>query len=309
MKSTDYLYNYMNYLSTVVTDSKHTQNAYERDISRFLQFLAQEGIEDLHEVDRILIMNYITRLRTGELTTVAISNATLARNLAALRSFYYFLIEFYQFEDNPFLMMKGIKTEKKLPEFLFYNEIELLLDSIDTHNPLGVRNRALFELMYASGLRVSEASGLKLNNIDFTSQVLRVSGKGDKERLIPFHDEAAYWLQNYLQVVRGSYQTAESGETVFLNKNGRQITSRGIQYVLDQLAAGCGLQMKVHPHMLRHSFATHLLDNGADLRVVQELLGHENLSTTQIYTHVTSDRLRSAYTAAHPRSKKDFHIE
>ena len=302
MKLDDYLLAYLQYLSTVITNSSHTVDAYKRDITKFIDFVKQEGIEELKDIDRLLIMNYVTKLRMGELGSKTISNTSLARNFAALRSFYYFLIEFYQFDENPFLLMKNIKKEKKLPEFLFYNEIEILLDSIDTESALGIRNRALFELMYASGLRVSEVSELTRQQIDFPNKIVLVKGKGNKERLVPFHEEAAMWLLRYMNEVRLQF-TNDKEAFVFLNKNGKKISSRGIQYVLDQISVASGLQMKIHPHMLRHSFATHLLDNGADLRVVQELLGHENLSTTQIYTHVTSDRLKTAYSRAHPRSK------
>ena len=303
MSLDEYYESYLKYLSAVVTDSVHTADAYARDILKYLNFLKTEGIEDFAAVDRITIMNYVTKLRKGELGTMEVSNATLARNFAALRSFYSYLIEFYDFEENPFLMMKRMKTEKKLPEFLFYNEIELLLESIAVDTPLGLRNRSLFELMYASGLRVSEICDLTLSQVDFINRSLLIRGKGNKERYVPFHDEAGEWLQLYLKEARSIFANSASGNYIFLNKNGKKLTSRGVQYVLEQCANHCGLRIKVHPHMLRHSFATHLLDNGADLRVVQELLGHENLSTTQIYTHVTSDRLRKAYLEAHPRSK------
>ena len=303
MKLDDYYQAYLQYLNSVITTSKHTVDAYSRDVSRFIQFVKQEGIESLGEIDRITIMTYITKLRTGELNNKTISNATLARNFAALRSFYSFLIEFYDYGENPFLMMKHIKKEKKLPDFLFYNEIEILLDSIHEPDSLSIRNRALFELMYASGLRVSEICELELSQLDFSNRIVLIKGKGNKERMVPFHNEAALCLQKYIDFGRIEYLSSYSQEFVFLNKKGMPLTSRGVQYILDQIARKSGLQMKVHPHMLRHSFATHLLDNGADLRVVQELLGHENLATTQIYTHITSDRLRSAYLEAHPRSK------
>ena len=302
MSIDEYYQAYLKYLGAVVTDSVHTKDAYTRDILKYINFLKTEGIENFTSVDRITIMHYVTKLRTGELGTKEISNATLARNFAALRSFYSFLIEFYDFNENPFLMMKKIKNEKKLPEFLFYNEIELLLESIAVDTPLGLRNRSLFELMYASGLRVSEICNLTLSQVDFINRCILIRGKGNKERLVPFYDEAGDWLQLYLKEVRIQLMNSTSDNTVFLNNNGKKLTSRGVQYILERCANDCGLRIKVHPHMLRHSFATHLLDNGADLRVVQELLGHENLSTTQIYTHVTSDRLREAYMNAHPRS-------
>ena len=287
---------YLNYLKQSLTDSKHTYDAYQRDISRFINFLKQEAIFDLNQVNRFVVNNFITFLRI-ENNQIQLSNSSLARNLSALRSFYNYLIEFHDFKNNPFLGISSGKKAQKLPEFLYYNEIELLFDAIDVTTDLGIRNRALFELMYASGLRVSEVVALKLADINFQQRYLLVLGKGQKERYLPFHKEALEWLEKY-RMIRNSTEAV-----FFLNTNGKALTTRGVQYILNQIVLKAGLNLKVHPHMLRHSFATHLLDNGADLRTIQELLGHANIATTQVYTHVSVDSLTNAYQKAHPRAK------
>ena len=305
MKSLDYFTYYQQYLKNSLSSSEHTFAAYSRDIKKFLDFLEAESIENLEDVDRYVINTYITKLRTSKVNNKVISNETVSRNISALRSFYYFLVEFYDFKDNPFLLVKGFKKSKKLPEFLFYNEIENLFNQIETTTPIGLRNRAMFELMYACGLRVSEVAELKLSQLDLENRVLIVLGKGHKERMIPFHPLAKRQLSKYINESRSLLLKENDNDYVFLNKNGGRLTSRGIQFILEQLVLKSNMNIHIHPHMFRHSFATHLLDNGADLRVVQELLGHANLTTTQIYTHVTSDRLRSAYLNAHPRAKQN----
>ncbi len=296
---------YLTYLRNNLTDSEHTYQAYKRDIERFISFLKEQAITDFSQVDRIVVNNYFVFLRFGQ-TTNNLSNTSLARNFSALRSLYYYLIEFHQFSNNPFVGVKTGKSTRNLPEFLFYNEIELLFEAIETSDDLGLRNRAMFELMYASGLRVSELINLKLKQLDLIARTVLVLGKGQKERMVPFHQEALYWLKAYL-AVRANL-TSEN-EILFVNAQGKPLTSRGIQYILNQIVLKAGLNMQVHPHMLRHSFATHLLDNGADLRIIQELLGHANIATTQIYTHVSVDTLTSAYKKAHPRAKLSQNIE
>jgi Site-specific recombinase XerD len=280
------------YLSN--SGSDHTTDAYRRDIMRFITFIQQEGIKDFRSVDRYTINAYIVHLRSN---ANRISPATLARNISTLRSFYNFLDEVFDYQFNPFLAVKLPKVPKKIPEFLFVDEIDALLDSIDLSTEFGLRNRCLIELMYACGLRVSEVANLKREDIYFANLVLRIHGKGSKVRMVPFYPTISNMLTKLLQ------SNTNSEGYIFLNRFGKPISTRGIQNILDTAASNAGLKMQVHPHMLRHSFATHLLDNGADLRIVQELLGHESLTTTQIYTHVTSDRLRKVYMSAHPRAK------
>lgn len=289
---------YLSYVKQNQSGSANTEDAYYRDISRFIDFLEGEGISHFQDVDRFVIQNYIMKLRSGELGNKPLSNRSLARNISSLRSFYQYLNHVFDYQVNPFLTVKTPKLPKKLPEFLFVDEIDSLLESIDLSTTVGLRNRCIIELMYGCGLRVSEVVGLKCEDIDFGQMVLRVVGKGSKMRMVPFYEELRDLMLQY-------HQSKEiRHETFILNARNQPLTTRAVQYILNQEVMNAGLTMQVHPHMLRHSFATHLLDNGADLRIVQELLGHQNLSTTQIYTHVTVDRLKKIYNDAHPRAKQ-----
>lgn len=292
---------FLSYIDHINTGSKHTIDAYHRDIYEFVEYLKAENVEDFEDVDRILVMNYVASLRNRNGIDGSMKNSSVARKLSSLRSFYRYLNEYIGVSKNPFLYLKSPKTAKRIPEFLFYDEMDIFLSSIDEQSEDGIRNRAMFELMYACGLRVSEVVSLKLSDIDFYDQILRIVGKGDKERLIPFHDLAKEKIEAYLPV-REKWLGFEKHDVLFLNMRGNPLTSRGVQFILEKQAKLSNLQIHVHPHMFRHTFATHLLDNGADLRVVQELLGHSSLSTTQIYVHVTQDRLMNAYVSAHPRA-------
>lgn len=295
---------FLNYITQVNSGSAHTQDAYRRDISEFITFLRKEGIESFQEVDRSVVMNLIQDMRQREGMNGTMKNATIARKLSSLRSFYRYLNEYIGITNHPFLYFKTPKQAKRIPEFLFYDEMDTFLSSFDCTTQKGLRDRALFEFMYACGLRVSEAVDLQLQDIDFHDQVVRIRGKGDKERLVPFYDLAKDLLERYIQNVRNLWSEQEEHTYVFVNQRGKKLTSRGVQYLMEQAAKECNLHVHIHPHMFRHSFATHLLDNGADLRVVQELLGHSSLSTTQVYVHVTQERLKKAYESAHPRANE-----
>lgn len=292
--------NYKRYLKTTISASENTLEAYEHDIKRFIGFLSSENVGDLKLVDNLLVRTYITKLRIGDLSEVELGDSTISRNLSSLRSFYYYLIEFYEFDNNPFLQIKQIKQDKNLPDFLYYNEVEKLLESIEVFDWLSLRNKLMLEVMYGCGLRVSEITDLKIKHININERFIRVLGKGQKERIVPFHTGIKDLMREYFKQ-RSEKQI--DNEYVFLNNRNKQISSRGVQYILDKVVLNSGLSKNVHPHMLRHSFATHLLDNGADIKVVQELLGHSNLSTTQIYTHVSVDTLKDVYNKAHPRNK------
>ncbi len=300
----EYLERFLTYIDSTHTGSKHTNDAYKRDIIEFINFLHCEGISNLNEVDRIVVMNYISELRNKKgIDGGMIKNSSIARKLSSLRSFYKYLNEYIGIQNNPFLYFKSPKQQRKIPEFLFYDEIDLFLSSFDLQKDAGIRDRALFELMYACGLRVSEVVNLKLQDIDFQDQIVRILGKGEKERIVPFYDIAKEMLVKYIRETRPKWMGKEKHDFVFINQRGKPLTSRGVQYRMQEACKNCDLHIHVHPHMFRHSFATHLLDNGADLRVVQELLGHSSLSTTQIYVHVTQERLKKAYEQAHPRAK------
>lgn len=298
----DYKERFLNYIDLLNTGSTHTKDAYERDIDDFYSFLKEEGIENLQDVDRIVVMNYIANLRMRRTNTGQMKNTSIARRLSSLRSFYRYLNEYIGIQNNPFLYIKSPKISRRIPEFLFYDEMELFLSGFDLSKPVELRNRTMFELMYACGLRVSELVSLKISEIDQSDQVLHITGKGDKQRIVPFYDLANALLTHYLQEVRPLWIGTETHDITFINQRGKGLTTRGVQYLMQKKADQLQMSVHIHPHMFRHSFATHLLDNGADLRIVQELLGHSSLSTTQIYVHVSQERLKNVYEHAHPRA-------
>ncbi len=284
--------------------SNHTVEAYQRDIDEFIAFLEGEGVKSFAAVDRIVVQNYIARLREQITARGYLKNSSIARKLSSLRSLYAYLNEYLGIDNNPFVYIKAPKKGRRIPEFLFEDELEQLFNGIDLNQDEGIRDRAMLELMYASGLRVSEAVNLKLSDIDFNEGILLVNGKGDKQRVVPFYPHLIPLLKQYCNRVRVKWCHDLNNDYCFLNQRGNQLTARGIQYILNKRVIESGLNMNVHPHMLRHSFATHLLDNGVDLRMVQELLGHSSLGTTQIYVHVTQERLKATYKAAFPRFNK-----
>lgn len=298
----DYLERFLRYIDQRNTGSKHTTDAYRRDIEQFISFLKEEGIDSLEDVDRIVLMNYIAKISVDEKGHER-SATTIARKISSLRSYYHYLNEYVGVLNHPLQNFKGPKLPKRIPEFLFVEEVAAFLSSFDENTDAGIRDRAMFELMYACGLRVSEVVSLHLNSLDFDENILRVIGKGDKERIVPFYASIGERVKNYILKVRSKWMGKETHDILFVNQRGRPLTTRGVQYIMSKQCDACGMHIRMHPHIFRHSFATHLLDNGADIRVVQELLGHASLSTTQIYVHVTGDRLRQAYEQAHPMAK------
>lgn len=290
---------FLKYLSVKQSGSQHTEDAYRRDCLQFLDFMKSENIESFNDVDRNVIYNYITKLRNPD-NGIPLSDSSIARKISSLRSFFSYMLEFGKVDDTPFTGIKLGKKKRKIPEFLYEEEIFAFLDSMPFDSDVHIRNRALFELMYATGMRVSEVCSLKMSDVDFNQQIITIIGKGNKQRLVAYHDLASDCLKVYLKQVRPKW-CGKSHDVIFVNQKGDPLTSRGIQYILDQAVKESALPLDVHPHMLRHSFATHLLDHGADLRTVQELLGHSSLSTTQIYTHVTKEKLKKTYEEAFPR--------
>ncbi len=301
MNFEEYLEGFLAHIRISRTGSRDTEMAYRRDVSRFLQFMESEGIDSFEDVTRSDISTYITRLRSGEIGGAALSNASFDRSLSALKSFYAYLNRSHGVANNPVKVFHGVSRGRRLPEYLSFEQMETLLNSFDLHDPVGIRNRCIIEVMYACGLRVSECASLQVKNINLNERYLTVIGKENKERMVPFYPRCGQLLERYLGMSRPVFMEEKPEHGVlFVNRNGRGISTRAIQQILDQAAEDAGIGIHLHPHMLRHSFATHLLDNGADLRSVQELLGHENLSTTQIYTHVTQERLRKVVDQAHP---------
>lgn len=294
------LENYLQYIQGAKNVSPHTVFNYRRDIGQFLEFLRRLTSGDfmLTGLDPYMARRYLASLVNREY-----SRRTVARHIAALRSFCRFLCREQLIETNPFVGIRTPKLERRLPQFLDVPEMDSLLD-LPARTPLGRRDAALLELLYGAGIRVSELTGLSLPDLDLQGQYLLVFGKGSKERIVPFGRSAAEALSSYLRGSRPllAGKSAIPTEALFLNHAGTSLSDRSVRRILDKYVEKLAIQKKVTPHTLRHSFATHLLDNGADLRAVQELLGHVSLRTTQIYTHVSSERLLAVYHSAHPRA-------
>ncbi len=285
------------YLKGEKNVSSHTLRSYSSDLNDFLNFLEKERIPlKVRYIDHLTIRRFLASLQRRGL-----SHTTTARKLATLRSFFRFLCREEYLEVNPTLGTRTPKLAKRLPKFLALSEVFTLLESPDEKSILGARDRAILELLYATGMRVSELVGLECADVDLLGGVAKVWGKGGKERLAPFGTEAARALHNYLKR-REALHPGEGERGLFLNKSGSRISTRSIRRLLDKYIKKASLSQRISPHTLRHSFATHLLDAGADLRSVQELLGHASLSTTQVYTHLTTERLKKVYDKAHPRA-------
>lgn len=291
----DYLEEFLINLNTVNSGSAHTADSYRRDIKRFIDYCTVEGCESFNDVDRTVVLGFINYLRMGK---NALSDRSLARNLSSLRSFYRYLNASGYADSNPFASVKSPKKTDKLPDFLYEDDVDRFLGCFDLNDDQEYRNRTMFEMMYGCGLRVSEVANMKISDLDFANDVVTIVGKGSKARIVPFYPVIRELLQNYLKAVRPHFVGEQEHDYVFVNNRGSKLTSRGIEYILDSSVRQHGLMMKIHPHALRHSFATHLLAAGVDIRVVQELLGHARLSTTQIYTHVSMEHLREAYDKA-----------
>ncbi len=284
------------------TGSEATSDSYYRDIARFINYLEENHIDSFKDVGKGIVFDYINELRSGTITRGKISNATYARNMSSLRSFYRYLNERHIADANPFLQFRNVHVEKHLPDVLTFDQVERLFDSFDLEKPLDVRNRCILETIYACGLRISECCDLLMDHVDKREMIIRVIGKGNKERIVPYYPRLNELIDLYIAMYRNEY-AMEGFPFLFVSNRGTKVSPRSVQLLLDSVKIKAGLEIDIHPHMLRHSFATHLLDNGADLRTVQELLGHENLSTTQLYTHLTYDRLKGAVDKAHPHSK------
>ena len=281
--------------------SRHTCRAYRIDISEFIGFTAGADIsgetaaeklflERLASIDKISVRNYLAYLvKTRK------SKRTIARKLSSLKAFFNYLVKSNRLTVSPADMIPFPKLEKTIPRFLSIDDLFYLLDSIKPDTWFDKRNLAMFETFYSTGMRVSEVEGMNMDDIDFENQMIRVLGKGSRERIVPVGKRALNAIKEYRASLK-EYQVP-----VFLNKDFSRLGSRSIRRILDQIVKACQLSVPVSPHTLRHSFATHMLDSGADLRGIQEILGHKSLSTTQIYTHVSMDRLMQVYDKAHPR--------
>ena len=278
--------------------SEHTIAAYQTDLGQFFRFAALEQGLDPETLTVDLVDVHIVRSFLGILAEHGLARKSMARKLAALRSLFKYLCREEILQINPVQRVASPKLGRKLPHFLYLDQVEGLLRASDCTNLLGSRDQVIIELLYGSGLRVSELVGLSRENLDLESGLIRVLGKGSKERVVPVTNYAIQAIGVYLGL------RSDNNQALLLNYQGTRLSDRSVRRILDKLVARISLEQHVNPHMLRHSFATHLLDGGADLRSVQELLGHQKLSSTQIYTHLTRERLKDVYAQAHPRAKE-----
>lgn len=289
---------YLHYLTIERGLSQNTRKSYERDLEQYLTFLTEQHIKDWQAVDRVLILSFLQQLQqSGK------SSATIIRMVSSLRRFHQFLRQERFTDHDPMQHIDSPKKQQKLPDTLSLSEVERLIETPDTKEVLGIRDRAILEVMYATGLRVSELIGLQLKDLHLSMGLLQTTGKGDKERIVPLGDLAIQWIETYLEEARPFLTRKHPEEShLFVNNHGKQLSRQGIWKNLKALVRKAGITKNVTPHTLRHSFATHLLENGADLRTVQELLGHADISTTQIYTHITKKRMMEVYKQHFPRA-------
>ena len=288
-----YVEDYLLFLKTEKKLGNNTINSYMLDLEDFFKTF-NGSIESCTKKD---ILTYISSINGLEVNTVN-------RHISSLKSFFNYLVDESIIKVSPMEEVSSLKSPKKLPKYLSISEVNKLLN-IPLNSEFDYRNKAMLELMYATGLRVSELVSIEYSNIDFENSIIRINGKGKKERIIPLGEVASYYLKVYLSDYRSKLLKRNTYNQVFLNNHGKPITRQGFNYILENIRELTGIEKEITPHVLRHSFATHLLEGGADIRSIQEMLGHENISTTNIYTEVVNDVLRSNYEMYHNRSHKE----
>jgi integrase/recombinase XerD len=289
----DFIY----FLSVEKGLAENTLESYQRDLKKYLQFLSRQGVTDFSETSKKIILEYLAEQKQKGLAV-----STLTRNLASIRSFYQFLLQEQIIQENPAGELESPKAEKKLPTVLSFKDIELLLDQPQPKKSIGMRDKAMLELLYATGIRVSELVSLNLDNVNLKMAFLKCEGKGNKERIVPLGSVAIKSIHEYLQNGRFKLLKQKDEKALFVNQHGKRLTRQGFWKILKKYALRTGINTEITPHTLRHSFATHLLENGADLRSVQEMLGHADISTTQIYTQITRKKIKEIYNQTHPRA-------
>jgi integrase/recombinase XerC len=331
---------FLNYLKFEKRFSPHTAKCYGADLEQFSQFLMGRSDSGRHPdehtpagahyggaatavatqtnlkpalsvvegLDQLLLSADVNSVRAylAALNEKQYSKSTIARKLATLRSFYKFLVKRNRLSSNPVMAVRTPKQDKRLPHFLEYEEVKKLLETPPMDNWLGARDRAIMETLYSTGVRVSELVALNMDDVDFLGEVVHIRGKGKKERIVPIGTSALQVIQHYMEFrnKRAHSNPNFDSKVLFVNKHGRRLSTRSVRRKMDKYLKLAGLDISISPHTLRHSFATHMLNNGADLRSVQELLGHQSLSTTQIYTHLTTRKLKETYDKAHPRDQQ-----
>lgn len=291
------LKSYMAYIQLEKNYSEHTVHHYEKDLEDFFLFMEQEGIGELQEVEYLHARNYVTKLYETKL-----SRTTISRKISSIRSFFRYGSREFGLSEAAFRSLYHPKKEERLPQFFYEEEMEMLFKSVQGEDKLSKRNTALLELLYATGMRVSECVSIRMQDLDRTMHIVKVMGKGRKERYIPYGGFAHDALEHYIEEVRPKLMKKQDHQSLFVNNRGEPVTDRGIRHILNECMKKASANSAIYPHMIRHTFATHLLNNGADMRTVQELLGHSHLSSTQVYTHVTKEHLRKTYLNSHPRA-------
>lgn len=298
MNTENLLQSFIEYLQIEKNSSHYTIENYKRDLDEFFVFLEEQKI-DVATAEYFDARIFLTKLYERNL-----SKRTVSRKISCLRSFYKFLVREGVIRENPFALVTLPKKEQKLPRFFYEDELMVLFSSINKETPMGLRDAALLEVLYATGIRISECCEIKIQDVDFSLGTILVHGKGKKDRYVPFGQYAHSVLLEYIQKTRTQITLAKekSHPYLFISNRSDPLSIRGARYVLNECMKKAAIKGNIHPHMLRHTFATHLLNNGADIRTVQELLGHSKISSTQIYTHVTKERLRKVYNSTHPRA-------
>ncbi len=296
-KMKDEMNDFFHYLTVERGLSENTLQSYKRDLKQYQLFLNETlEVKEWEEVERHHIMQFLYQLKDN-----GKSSATIARTLSSLRLFHQFIVREYGISKDASLHIETPKKERKLPKVLSSKDVDKLLN-IPEKDALAIRNKAMLEMLYATGLRVSELISLKVSDLHLTMGFVRCFGKGSKERIVPLGNVASEAVEKYIHSARGALLNRKNTDALFLNHHGNQLTRQGFWKVLKAIARDAGIKKEITPHTLRHSFATHLLENGADLRAVQEMLGHADISTTQVYTHVTKARMKDIYQAYHPRA-------
>lgn len=277
--------------------AENTLVSYRTDLNGYILFCRKQGLISLEQADRDTVMSYLYKLQLD-----GRSPATISRRLAALRSFYRYMIREGKLHTDPTGELDSPKSPQKLPRVLTVEEVDLLLGQPSISEPAGIRDKAMLEVLYATGIRVSELVSLNLEQAHIKNGFIRCFGKGNKERLVPLGDVAARFLEEYLMRGRSKLIRPEGAQALFVNQHGRRLTRQGFWKIIKKYAQKAMIAKEITPHTMRHSFATHLLENGADIRSVQEMLGHADVSTTQIYTHLTRNKLKEIYNRSHPRA-------
>jgi integrase/recombinase XerD len=297
----DFVKEFINYLQLERNLSENSVNSYYNDLCKLIDYLEGINCSDLNDIKSETIREYLASLKKEKL-----KSTTLSRNLSSLRGFFKYLIRNQYIQNNPVESFQSVKSERKLPSVLSVEEVDRILSMPDVTTKYGLRDKALLEICYSSGLRVSEVINLKISDVYFDEEILRILGKGNKIRLVPIGSFAQKWLKEYLLYSRPLLEKKMKSENiVLLNNRGTKLSRMGVWKIFDKYAKAAKIEKEIHPHTFRHSFATHLVEGGADLRAVQEMLGHSNISTTQIYTHIDREFIKQVHHDFHPRGSKE----